>query len=996
MYKNWLKYWKDTLADIQRMEINYKKENHCIIKNHFLQTGKIPSDKAAELFFQEEKSYNKKKGIDSPHDKNWNYLNKINVIISVFTVIPIPDRFNGIFTPPFPCHPFWISAILNRQGKLSIPNNLFPVIPRKHLHPVSFEKQEFIFSDINTINTIATISRSEIKNWKDYWSYINMLFHKITGYKISDYQDDNLIVNKEIIVCTKAENKGASGGIINLYQHLISRNHLPSLLKCFNPLVPPEDKVPTKVSDYMKYVHLHVGQMSDEYPLSISQRQSLTTFLNAKNSSVLAVNGPPGTGEKKLMQSIVANEIVKKAIEGNNPPVLLACSSNNLTIQNINRSFSNTKSTISHLEGRWLPDLNGYATFLTSTSKPEKEIKDTNFLKPDGSGLFKRIETKEYINKAKHFFLNKMESFTGINYLSIDGCINKLRFEINELQNTLISLKDQWNALKEQEMEFVNKYTTNLIKKEYFRNGILDIVKITNDEFWFVKKEKEVIDYFDTEPLLIKLLCTVNLPFALKKRVFFISQLLSDTPINIDEKIFTRKNNCLLFFSEHINLLKRTKNKIEQWVEIKNMNNIKGNPPQSNEELRYHENNKSQSNNFAPNYFYDELDTGLRHRSFQLAVHYWEGRWLNEVEAFIKDPKKDKMGLDSSFKRWKMRSMLTPCFVSSFYMAPKFFSYFKIDTETNLWSNPPLLELIDILMIDEAGQTSPEVGVASFALAKKAIVIGDIKQIEPIWNIVPNIDIETLYSNNLVDNLSDKKYQNKYKDKGVLCANGSIMKMAQYACEYREEDIPERGLMLKEHFRCQNEIINFCNELAYSGQLIPLKGDNNTNAEFPTMGFIHVEGNSSFFHKSRINKNEVNAISEWLLKNKRNIEANGKKIEERVGIITTFNGQKQAIYNELKRIGLNVNSMKINTIYTLLNTECDIIVFSSVYGEEDADQMFFDKDNKPNMLNIIVSRARENFIVFGNERIFRAESKTPSGILKRHLTPMVTSLIIST
>ncbi|MBW6087363.1 hypothetical protein HTS61_11735 [Escherichia coli] len=47
----------------------------------------------------------------------------------------------------------------------------------------------------------------------------------------------------------------------------------------------------------------------------------------------------------------------------------------------------------------------------------------------------------------------------------------------------------------------------------------------------------------------------------------------------------------------------------------------------------------------------------------------------------------------------------------------------------------------DLLIVDEAGQVLPEVAAASFALAKKALVIGDTEQIPPIWSIAPAIDV---------------------------------------------------------------------------------------------------------------------------------------------------------------------------------------------------------------------------------------------------------------
>lgn len=52
-----------------------------------------------------------------------------------------------------------------------------------------------------------------------------------------------------------------------------------------------------------------------------------------------------------------------------------------------------------------------------------------------------------------------------------------------------------------------------------------------------------------------------------------------------------------------------------------------------------------------------------------------------------------------------------------------------------------LYDFADLLIVDEARQVLPEVAAASFALAKKALVIGDTEQIPPIWSIAPAIDV---------------------------------------------------------------------------------------------------------------------------------------------------------------------------------------------------------------------------------------------------------------
>ena len=47
----------------------------------------------------------------------------------------------------------------------------------------------------------------------------------------------------------------------------------------------------------------------------------------------------------------------------------------------------------------------------------------------------------------------------------------------------------------------------------------------------------------------------------------------------------------------------------------------------------------------------------------------------------------------------------------------------------------PLYDAIDLLIVDESGQVSPELAIPSFSLAKQAILVGDVEQIEPIWSI---------------------------------------------------------------------------------------------------------------------------------------------------------------------------------------------------------------------------------------------------------------------
>lgn len=79
--------------------------------------------------------------------------------------------------------------------------------------------------------------------------------------------------------------------------------------------------------------------------------------------------------------------------------------------------------------------------------------------------------------------------------------------------------------------------------------------------------------------------------------------------------------------------------------------------------------------------------------------------------------------------------------------------------------------------------------------------------------------------------------------------------------------------------------------------------------------------------------------------------------------------KKKSLKFALKNAGFDIYTLKLGTIHALQEAERPIILFSIVYGKGDSRTMFFDRDNKPNMLNVAVSRAKDNFIVFANTKI---------------------------
>ena len=142
------------------------------------------------------------------------------------------------------------------------------------------------------------------------------------------------------------------------------------------------------------------------------------------------------------------------------------------------------------------------------------------------------------------------------------------------------------------------------------------------------------------------------------------------------------------------------------------------------------------------------LDTTIKYASFWLAVHYYECRWLTGNRLTEKQKGRNYENVLKRF--YSNLSMLAPCFVMTFHQLPKLLlAYNKNEKEHYLYN------YIDLLIVDEAGQVTPEIAACSFSLAKKAVVVGDVHQIEPVWNINQSLDMSLALSNRVISSIEE-------------------------------------------------------------------------------------------------------------------------------------------------------------------------------------------------------------------------------------------------
>ena len=331
-------------------------------------------------------------------------------------------------------------------------------------------------------------------------------------------------------------------------------------------------------------------------------------------------------------------------------------------------------------------------------------------------------------------------------------------------------------------------------------------------------------------------------------------------------------------------------------------------------------------------------------------------------------------------------AMVAPCMVMTCYMLPKQFWAYDGNEKQNYY----MYNYADLLIVDEAGQISPEIGMPAFAFAKKAIVVGDEEQIPPVWGTPRALDIAMAISSGVIKNKNDYSC---IEENGLNCSQSSIMKIASRSCKFEKHG---KGLFLCEHRRCYNEIVQYCNELVYEKNLRPLRGkasDDNRNVlknYLPPMGRKQIDSKySKRIGTSRQNSKEAEEIVEWVRLNyfvlcekyRQNEAANQFDEKTILGIITPFKGQSAMIKSMIKRQLPEIEgNIAVGTVHTFQGAERNVIIFSSVYGSEEG--CYFINSNK-SLMNVAVSRAKDSFLVFGDSGCLEGNPKSAGGMLKR-------------
>lgn len=257
-------------------------------------------------------------------------------------------------------------------------------------------------------------------------------------------------------------------------------------------------------------------------------------------------------------------------------------------------------------------------------------------------------------------------------------------------------------------------------------------------------------------------------------------------------------------------------------------------------------------------------------------------------------------------------------------------------------------ESIGWLLIDEAGQATPQSAAGIISRCQKNIIIGDPLQIEPVVSV----------NSRLVKMLSETYHA----DLVWSPLHNSVQTLADRVSPFgswlreQEENPVWTGFPLRAHRRCNNPMFEIANKIAYDGQMVKVMSDVLFDCELGDSSWFDVKGR--IVENKHVIEEEMNLLLEkiTLLKNTRS----------EIFVISPF----KSVADRCAEIFRGNRLVRCGTIHTFQGKETDIVFLVLGSGPTKTDARAW-ASRKPNMLNVALTRAKKRLYVIGNVTLWK-------------------------
>ena len=259
---------------------------------------------------------------------------------------------------------------------------------------------------------------------------------------------------------------------------------------------------------------------------------------------------------------------------------------------------------------------------------------------------------------------------------------------------------------------------------------------------------------------------------------------------------------------------------------------------------------------------------------------------------------------------------------------------------------PKEKEMFDLLIIDEASQLRVVDGIGALLRSKKAIIVGDKKQLPPIiW-------------------FGGKESNNEESDFKV----DDCESLLEFCESYYN------NLSLKWHYRSKYpELIKFSNQEFYNNSLVTFPS---VDSNYKAITYHDLSEEAFFDGDNKIEAERlINVLREEMIEQ---VKTNNLKS---IGIIVSNSNQRETIISMIeenlekekyfKEHQRKVGSEKlfVKDIENVQGDERDIILISMVYGKKIDNTLrqqfpIYNRKNSANFINVMMSRAKEHIHFF--------------------------------
>ncbi|MFC9474508.1 AAA domain-containing protein [Nocardia sp. NPDC056952] len=240
--------------------------------------------------------------------------------------------------------------------------------------------------------------------------------------------------------------------------------------------------------------------------------------------------------------------------------------------------------------------------------------------------------------------------------------------------------------------------------------------------------------------------------------------------------------------------------------------------------------------------------------------------------------------------------------------------------------------LLDYLIIDEASQVDLVTVGPALACARNVVVVGDMAQLPPVTKQSSDLpqapDPVFDYRNSVLASILER-----YGDR-----------------------VPRQ--LLREHYRCDPDIIEFCNRKFYDGKLIPYtRSTPGPNAmtlvrTSPGNHMRRIHGDDDPDSSYRSNEREIDVIRHQVIP-----WMGSDFAPQEIGVTTPYRRQADKAADAL------IDAIESDTVHKFQGREKDAIIMTTVLDDTRSGRAGLKFADDPNLINVAVSRAKRLFVL---------------------------------